>query len=129
MQNLKALRIAVVSVALAWAGQALAQPITGQVVGVVTDAETGKPIAGATVTASSPGWIDQSFTTDGSGYYVITALPPMNYTLIATAPGYKESFTPDASIMVDRRIKNDVRLAPARAKAKETPPASPVATR
>jgi hypothetical protein len=129
MQTQKALRIAVVSVALAWAGQALAQSITGQVVGVVTDAETGKPIAGATVVASSPGWIDQSFTTDGSGYYVITALPPMNYTLIATAPGYRETLTPDATIMIDRRIKNDMRLAPARAKANESPSTTPVAAR
>ena len=52
------IRITLAAVLLLLAGTASAQSTTGQVTGRVLDAETGKPIAGATVTASSPSWID-----------------------------------------------------------------------
>jgi len=129
MQTLKLLRIAVAALALGWAGQSFAQTTTGQVVGVITDADTGKPIAGATVTARSPGWIDQSVTTDASGYYVITALPPMHYEVVAKAPGYAEAASRKMPVQIDWRIKNDMRLESARARATEPADAAPVASR
>jgi hypothetical protein len=103
-------RIAVAAVVLSLAGVASAQSITGQVVGRVLDAETGKAIAGATVTASSPGWIDQSVTTDATGSYVLALLPPNHYEVAVQAKGYMEARPRDIQVMIDWRVRNDFRM-------------------
>jgi hypothetical protein len=54
----------------------------GTLQGTVTDASTGLPIAGATVTAGST-----SDTTDASGFYQMT-LPAGTYNVTASASGY-----------------------------------------
>ena len=115
MTTMKTTRIALAALALAVAGVASAQNITGQVVGRVLDAESGKAVVGATVTASSPGWIDQSVRTDATGYYVISLLPPNHYQVAVQAPGYLEALPRDVQVMIDWRIRNDVRLLSARA--------------
>jgi hypothetical protein len=115
MTTMKTTRIALSALALAVAGVASAQNITGQVVGRVLDAESGKAVVGATVTASSPGWIDQSVRTDATGYYVIALLPPNHYQVTVQAPGYMEALPRDVQVMIDWRIRNDVRLLSARA--------------
>jgi hypothetical protein len=125
MTTMKAIRFVVAALALAAAGVASAQNTTGQVVGRVLDAESGKPVVGATVTASSPGWIDQSVRTDATGYYVIALLPPNHYQVAVQAPGYLEALPRDVQVMIDWRIRNDVRLLSAR--AGEGPPADRVA--
>ena len=117
MKTLTLARIAVAALALAAAGAAHAQNTTGQVVGRVLDAETGKAIPGATVTASGPAWIDQSVTTDAKGYYAITWLPPARYAIRVRAPGYAAPEPGQVWVAIDWRIRNDVRLSPARAAA------------
>jgi hypothetical protein len=116
MKTQDAFRIAVAALALSLAGLASAQNITGQVVGRVLDAETGKPVVGATVTATSPGWIDQSVKTDRGGHYVLTLLPPNHYQVAVQAPGYLEGLPRDVQVMIDWRIRNDVRLLSAAAR-------------
>ena len=120
MKTQNAIRIVVAAVALSAAGLASAQNITGQVVGRVMDAETGKAVAGATVTASSPGWIDQSVKTDATGHYVLSLLPPNHYRVAVQAQGYIEALARDVQVMIDWRIKNDVKLLSASAAAGET---------
>lgn len=120
MKTQNAIRIVVAAVALSAAGLASAQNITGQVVGRVMDAETGKAVAGATVTASSPGWIDQSVKTDATGHYVLSLLPPNHYRVAVQAQGYIEGLARDVQVMIDWRIKNDVKLLSASAAAGET---------
>jgi hypothetical protein len=115
MTTMRTTRIALAALALSLAGVASAQNITGQVVGRVLDAESGKAVVGATVTASSPGWIDQSVRTDATGYYVIALLPPNHYQVAVQAPGYLEALPRDVQVMIDWRIRNDVRLLSARA--------------
>jgi hypothetical protein len=115
MQTQNGFRVVVAALALSAAGLASAQNITGQVVGRVLDAETGKAVVGATVTASSPGWIDQSVKTDTTGYYVLTLLPPNHYQVSIRAEGYLEALPRDVQVMIDWRIKNDVRLLSATA--------------
>jgi hypothetical protein len=110
MTTWKTIRIAVAVLALSLAGVASAQNITGQVVGRVLDAETGKAVVGATVTATSPGWIDQSVKTDATGYYVLALLPPNRYQVAVEAPGYTQGMARTVQVMIDWRIKNDVRL-------------------
>lgn len=115
MTTMKAIRFVLAALALAAAGVASAQNTTGQVVGRVLDAESGKAVVGATVTASSPGWIDQSVRTGATGYYVIALLPPNHYQVAVQAPGYLEALPRDVQVMIDWRIRNDVRLLSARA--------------
>lgn len=115
MKTWNVIRIAVAAGVLSLAGVASAQNLTGQVVGRVLDAETGKPVVGATVTASSPAWIDQSVKTSATGHYVITLLPPNQYAVSVTAQGYMESLPRDVQVMIDWRIRNDVRLLSATA--------------
>jgi hypothetical protein len=120
-------RIAVAVLVAGWAGLASAQNITGQVVGRVTDGETGRAIAGATVTATSPGWIPQSVTTDARGQYVLTLLPPERYTVEVRAPGYQTSSNPDVPVAIDWRVRRNVQLLAAKAASGEAP--GPVASR
>jgi hypothetical protein len=110
MKTWKTIRIALAAAVLCFAGLASAQNITGQVVGRVLDAETGKPIVGATVTASSPSWIDQSVRTDASGFYAITLLPPARYAVAVTASGYGEGLPRETNVPIDWRVRNDFRL-------------------
>jgi hypothetical protein len=115
MKTLKMIRLALAAAVLSFAGLASAQNITGQVVGRILDADTGKPIAGATVTASSPGWIDQSVTTDAAGYYVVSLLPPARYTVAVKAIGYGEPLPREMHVPIDWRVRNDVQLMSVRA--------------
>jgi hypothetical protein len=123
----KTTRIAVAVLVAGWAGLASAQNITGQVVGRVTDVETGKAVAGATVTATSPGWIPQSVTTDARGQYVLALLPPERYTVEVRAAGYLPSSDADVPVAIDWRVRRNVQLLAAKAASGE--PAAPVASR
>jgi hypothetical protein len=54
--------------------------------GTVTNALTGGPILGTTVTANG-----YSATTDAGGHYTITDVPPGTYTVTASATGYESA--------------------------------------
>lgn len=114
------IRIAAAAAALSLAGLASADVLTGQVVGRIVDAETGKAIAGATVIASAPSWIAQKVTTDAQGNYVLTLLPPAIYKLTVVAPGYGDPIPRDVRVMLDWRSRSDFRLL-AGAAAQGTP--------
>ena len=59
------------------ANRAFGQSQLGAIAGVVTDEQTGKPVASVTVVVNGPALQDfQSELTDGAGRYVITQLPP-----------------------------------------------------
>jgi len=58
----------------------------GTIVGNVTNAFTGLPIAEASVTAG-----DYTNTTNAFGYYTISDLQPGNYTVTASANGYESA--------------------------------------
>ena len=61
----------------------------GTIEGIVTDATTSNPIAGATVTIYRPGGVfEDSTTTNGAGFYSITD-DPHNYIMVITATGYQ----------------------------------------
>ncbi len=58
----------------------------GTIVGNVTDASTGLPIAGATVTAG-----DYTNISDANGYYIMSGVTPGNYTVAVSAAGYESA--------------------------------------
>ena len=65
------------------------QTTCGDLVGQVVDADTGLPIAGATVTESG----GRVTTTDANGMYRFTCVKPAGTrTVFASAPGYTENF-------------------------------------
>jgi hypothetical protein len=73
---------------------------TGGLSGVVTDAETHAPIAGARVTATSP---SQTVTnvTDGSGHFAFVSLAPDEYTIAIEKTGYDPVSYAGASVFAD----------------------------
>src|ERR1051325_8923043 len=81
-----ALAVAVLAVAAFLPSTAFAQ---SAIAGVVRDA-SGAVLPGVTVEASSPVLIEKvrSATTDGTGQYRITQLPPGTYTVTMTLPGF-----------------------------------------
>ena len=52
---------------------------TGAIYGVITDIDTGEPLAGVTVVATSPGSASQTALTDDKGTYKINELAPGEY--------------------------------------------------
>ncbi|MFQ3609950.1 MAG: carboxypeptidase regulatory-like domain-containing protein, partial [Fimbriimonadales bacterium] len=63
------------------------EPLPGTVSGVVRDADTSEPIAGARVTATIGTITRADVTTDGTGAYSFE-VPAGQYVITATAPGY-----------------------------------------
>jgi hypothetical protein len=82
-------------------GVALAQEITGSIVGTVTDA-TGAAVPGATVTITDTDkkTVVRTLTTDENGAYSAPQLPVGNYEVTVEAPNFKK--------YVESKIKLDV---------------------
>jgi hypothetical protein len=82
-------------------------PVT--VHGEVTDAETGDPIAGATVTLENGEDYTATTTTDGT--YSIADVAPDDYTAAADAEGYDPE-TEDITVGAEQRFELDFELTP-----------------
>lgn len=76
-------------------------PPSGIISGRVTDMSNGKPIAGATVTASGPDY--GSATTDSNGNYIISSGlgTTGSYNVTASAAGYQDQLTTGVSVTVN----------------------------
>jgi hypothetical protein len=97
---------------LLFAGTASAQ-LTGTIVGVVNDAATGKPVAGALVIATSKALQgEQTAVTDGKGQYTLTSLPAGQYKLSAQLQGYKPAERTDINLRVDYTIRANIAMVP-----------------
>ncbi|MDQ7054770.1 MAG: carboxypeptidase regulatory-like domain-containing protein [candidate division KSB1 bacterium] len=86
----------------------------GGITGLVTDQETGEPIAGATVIAfrerptmppvsvtASDGFRHVKTRTDSTGHYALENLPPGKYYVLAMARGYLPEFYQEAANLRD----------------------------
>ena len=79
---------------------ALAQTPTGSLQGVVADS-TGAVIPNATVTVTNTGTNQtKELKTDSAGRYQIPLLPPGNYSVQATAPGFRSDRQDNVNIEV-----------------------------
>ena len=71
------------------APRALAQAVTGSIVGTITDA-TGAVVANATVVVSLTGQhVSNTVTSNESGNFTAPDLPPGTYSVVITAQGFK----------------------------------------
>ncbi len=73
---------------------------TGSLSGVLTDAATHRPLAGAKITVASPSQ-SASVTSDGSGHFAFLALSPDTYALSVTLPGYDNSSVTGVTVIAD----------------------------
>ena len=86
---------------------------TGTIVGVVNDAATGKPVAGALVIATSKALQgEQTAVTDARGQYTLTALPPGVYRLTAQLQGFKPAERTDINLRVDFTLRANIAMVP-----------------
>ena len=94
---------------LAFSTGAAATETTGSLAGVVLDAASQSPIAGAVVIAHSSTLMgEQSAVTDETGAFEMSFLPPGNYGLVVKHDGF-QTFSPDSLVLKGRRVK--IRLA------------------
>jgi hypothetical protein len=107
------------AVLLAWASQAAAQT-TGTLIGVVTDAQSGKPVVGALVVATSPFLQgQQTALTDRTGAFRITLLPPGGYRLAASFDGYLPAERTDIELRLEQTLRANLVLVPAAVQMEE----------
>ncbi len=91
--------------------QAAAQTFTGTFVGTVSDA-TGAALAGATVTVTNlETSLTRTVSTDTSGSYVATLLPPGDYKIAVELKGFKRAVREKVSLLVNQEQRLDFTLA------------------
>jgi hypothetical protein len=101
-----------VPLAILGASSASAQT-TGTIIGVVTDAPTGKPVAGALVVATSPFLQGpQTGLTDAAGAFRITLLPPGEYRIAVQLEGYLPAERSDLTLRLDMTLRANLVLVP-----------------
>ena len=109
--RLAAILILAGTIALAMPHDAAAQATTGELTGRVTD-QTGQIVAGATVVARDPGTgFQRSTTTNDTGDFIITLLPPGRYTVTAERQGFKKVVRENVDVLVGTRATLALELA------------------
>lgn len=105
-----------------FAGSALAQTsTTGSIEGTITDT-TGAAVPGVTVRVTSPNLISaQTATSDESGRYRISNLPPGRYNVsVEAAKGFAQFEKGDVEVNLSRTSAVEIQLQPAGAQATVT---------
>ncbi|MBI3679673.1 MAG: TonB-dependent receptor [Acidobacteria bacterium] len=101
----KVVSLALLTTALVWS-----QSYTAAVRGLVTDA-SGAAVPGARVTITEAERnLPHTVITDQVGRYVVTALPPGNYTLAVEASGFKKHLRGAFPLAVQQQATIDVQL-------------------
>lgn len=89
---------------------ALAQSDLGSISGFVRD-PSGATIPNAKVTVkSASGSVERTTTTNESGYYTITNIPPTTYTVSVEAPGFKKFESTDNKLDPSSHLAVDATL-------------------
>ena len=74
---------------------------TGSLNGVLVDGQTQKPLAGATITATSPTQTAKT-TTDGNGRFGFISLSPDTYTVSAEVAGHDTTVLAGITVLADQ---------------------------
>ena len=103
----RALCLAVLSLGLATA--AVAQSVSGTILGTVTDS-TGAVVAGAKVTIINEGTgLTRTVVADVNGEYTAPALPTGHYTITSEMTGFKTVALSNVEVGVDQRVRINVK--------------------
>ena len=86
---------------------------SGDMGGIVTDARTGAPVAGARVEARS-GSDERVTTTDSRGHFIFFNLQPDTYTLSVVKAGYVSRSAPGYEVEADQIQQYDLKLTESR---------------
>src|SRR5260370_28905215 len=105
-------------------GYLFAQPDVGTISGFVKD-PSGAPIANAKVTVRNNSGVERGATSNDSGYYAITNVPPGLYTIVAEAPGFRRYESKDNKVDPNANLTVDVPLTVGSARATLQVSASP----
>src|SRR5678815_2947380 len=98
------------SLVLVLTGIAFAQAGSSSIRGIVTDLQ-GRTVAGATVTLSNEQKnFNRTQSTNESGNYIFTSLPPGSYRMDIEANGFKKSSVTDIQALTDTPLTFDVQL-------------------
>src|SRR6266480_2804565 len=109
MKNACRVTIFVLFMSLGVSGMLFAQSDLGRISGFVKD-PSGATIANAKVTVRNNTGVERQTTTNDSGYYVVTNVPPGLYTMIAEATGFQKYETtnnkldPSADLVIDATL-------------------------
>ena len=92
-----------VALAILAPAPALAQTTTGELTGRINDA-SGQLVAGATVTAVHAGTgTSRTVTTNTTGEFTLTLLPPGRYTVTVERSGFKKAARENVEVLVGSR--------------------------
>src|SRR3989440_616369 len=109
MKNACRMSVLVLFMSLGTSGMLFAQSDLGRISGFIKD-PSGATIANAKVTVRNNTGVERQTTTNDSGYYVITNVPPGLYTMIAEAAGFQKYQTtnnkldPSADLVIDATL-------------------------
>jgi iron complex outermembrane recepter protein len=106
--------------ALLFAGTALGQEAGSSIAGVITDATTGKPVVGATVTVTGPALEGSRVVqSEGGGAFTVPDLPAGAYAVAVQMDGYKPYLRTDLQLKANTTLRAPARLAPVGSDADE----------
>src|SRR5712692_949228 len=109
MKNACRVTVFVLFMSLGGSGILFAQSDLGKISGFIKD-PSGATIANAKVTVRNNTGVERQTTTNDSGYYVVTNVPPGLYTMIAEATGFQKYETrdnkldPSADLVIDAML-------------------------
>ena len=109
MKNACRMSVVVFLISLGVSGILFAQSDLGKISGFIKD-PSGATIANAKVTVRNNTGVERQTTTNESGYYVITNVPPGLYTMVAEATGFQKYETtgnkldPSADLVIDAAL-------------------------
>ena len=72
---------------------------TGQITGLVRD-PSGAIVSGAAVTVSNSAGVDRETTTDSTGHFTVSVLPPGSYRVVAKKAGFADTTAPDVVVRI-----------------------------
>jgi predicted heme/steroid binding protein len=109
MRNACRISVLVFFMSLGISGVLFAQSDLGRISGFIKD-PSGATIANARITVRNNTGVERQTTTNDSGYYVITNVPPSLYTMVAEAAGFQKYETtgnkldPSADLVIDAAL-------------------------
>ena len=104
------LALALLAVLLVFSVSAVAQSDLGSIQGFVKD-PSGATVPNAKVTAKNQTGLERQATTNESGYYIITNIPPSYYTISVEASGFKKFESSNNKLDASAALSLDATLA------------------